>query len=465
MKADAVIHALGARIGLDLGALDPSQRAVVLKTWCAAVGRGQAADVVVTVPAQPDTVRLLARLSQSVTREAIECRRGEGWMLHAAAVADDTGAVVVLVGLSGAGKTTAARVLGREFAYLTDETVFLARDGAVLPYRKPLSVIESRRGPKSERAPETLGLDRPVPERLHVAAIVLLDRRADAEDEASVSVVDLGDALPELVMQSNYLGEMRAPLRTIGHHAQAVGGVRRVRYREASQLVPIVRGLLDRPRTSRPAPRDVGEDDARHASRSRWTSAPRYARRPVDDVLPLTDPDRLAVLAHGSVRVLSGIGPAIWRNAEGAPLSALVQSVVAGVGSPPGASAEEIEDSVRAAVDALVSEGLLSETAPRWRIRADVAWTDDGETITALPLGEWRRAAPFGIEGSGAVIWRELASAVAASADAASPRELAEAVALRLQVDQRVAGEWVTAFLDELGAAGLVEAETAPVAS
>lgn len=462
------MHALGARIGLDLGALEPAQCAAVLDAWSGALDAQADAETVITVPAQPDTARLLAQLSQRVTREAIELRRGAGWMLHAAAVADDTGAVVVLVGLSGAGKTTAVHALGREFAYLTDELVFLAHDGAVLPYRKPLSVIESGRGPKSERAPEALGLDRPVPERLQVAAIVLLDRRTDAADAASVSVVDLGDALPELVAQSNYLDEMRAPLRTIKQLAESVGGVHRVRYREGSHLIPVVRDLLANRATGPlgeaiPPPPEIVADIARGAPDLGPSAAPVYARRPADDALPLTDPDRLVVLAQGSVRVLSGIGPAIWRTAEGVPLSTLVRSVVADVGRPAGASAEEIEDSVRAAVDVLVGEGLLSETAPRWRIRADVAWTDDGETITALPLADWRRAAPLGIEGSGAVIWRELASAPAASAGAASPRELAEAVARRLDVQQHVAGGWVSAFLDELAAVGLVEADPAPV--
>ncbi|MGL1701453.1 hypothetical protein ACSTH3_00245, partial [Vibrio parahaemolyticus] len=48
--------------------------------------------------------------------------------------------MLALVGPSGAGKTTAVRVLGGHFAYVSDETIGIARDLTVADYRKPLSI-------------------------------------------------------------------------------------------------------------------------------------------------------------------------------------------------------------------------------------------------------------------------------------------------------------------------------------
>ncbi|MFX6027812.1 hypothetical protein ABTE84_20905, partial [Acinetobacter baumannii] len=74
-------------------------------------------------------------------------------MLHAAGVAGSDGAVVVLVGPSGAGKTTAIRHLAARAGYVSDETIALNATGAVLPYRKPLSVITDGVAHKVQHSP------------------------------------------------------------------------------------------------------------------------------------------------------------------------------------------------------------------------------------------------------------------------------------------------------------------------
>ena len=81
--------------------------------------------------------RCCASLSIDVTLAALAQRAGELLLLHAAGLAaPDGGGVVVLVGPSGRGKTTAARVLGRHFRYVSDESIGIDTDGTVLPYRR-----------------------------------------------------------------------------------------------------------------------------------------------------------------------------------------------------------------------------------------------------------------------------------------------------------------------------------------
>lgn len=455
MPAAPVIHALGARIRLDLDELRDDQRGAVLDAWRDALvaDPGDAPiDLSIAVDPRPDTAWLLAALSQRVTREAIDHRRGEGWMLHAGAVADDAGSVVVLVGISGAGKTTAVQALGREVAYVSDETVFIGDDGAVLPYRKPLSVLERRRGPKAERSATMLGMDRPLPPALRVRAIVLLDRRAKSSVPARLDQVDLGDALPALVAQSNYLAAMPRPLRTIARQVAAVGGVVRAVYREASDLAPLVRELLA---GDRAAAREEGlpvevVSPAGSASEARPDPV-RYTRAPFDDALALADPDRIAVLHDGVVTVLAGIAPVLWRTADDATPAALTEAAVAALG-PPFAGEAPAAESVAAALAELVEAGVLIERVARWRIRADVAWTDDGEHVMALALADWRRSVPLAIGGSGAVIWRELAARPEVSTTA-----LTEAVAAVFERDAPEVSESVAVFLINLEASHLVE--------
>ncbi len=206
---------------IDLEGLPEADAAAVRDAWRDALAAPTPADharatpPVIVAQASTDRNGMLADLSQRVTLAALERRRGDLWMLHAAGLAGDDGRVVVLVGPSGRGKTTAARALAATFGYVSDESVAIDDDGRVWPYRKPLSVIEQRGAPKTQRSPSELGL-RPLPDAaLRVAAIVLLDRRDDAPEQPVIETVDLGDALKDLVSQSSGLTSMPAPLRSI----------------------------------------------------------------------------------------------------------------------------------------------------------------------------------------------------------------------------------------------------------
>ncbi len=164
-------------------------------------------------------------------------------MLHAAALADpDTGATAVLIAASGTGKTTAASTLGRHLVYVTDETAGIDRDGVLVPHRKPLSIVRSGHL-KDQVSPTTLGLlvsDRPC----HLAAMLVIERDPEHSGAPDVRVLHTIDALAAHSTPSLVAGPTRPPLQRIVALIETVGGVRHVRYAEASTLEPILRDLL-----------------------------------------------------------------------------------------------------------------------------------------------------------------------------------------------------------------------------
>lgn len=411
---------------LDPGSRPPDEVAAIARAWGdAAVGCADplpAQHLDVTVGEGP-IAAALARLSQAVTLAAIEARRGKLWMLHAGAVADEHGNVVAIVGPSGRGKTTATRALGAHFGYVTDETLAVAPDGTVLPYRKPLSIIEDPASDKAQRSASELGLGALPPATLRLSAIVLLDRVPGGSDEPVVTPFPLAEALPELVEQTSYLGELPTPLARIAAHTAAVGGIHRVSYSESSGLASALAPLFRAPReVVLAAPFAAPARELLEPADARWFRAAHLdaidlAR--ADDGAPSgggAEPDtaraRIALLQpepHGgaTLRILDGIGPALWRAADGCDTTALVAAVVAEHGAPPHGDAEA---AVRAAVDALADEGVLAPDAS-WRVRDDVAWTTDGDGAVALALSRDGSPEPVALAGTAGAIWTALVTA------------------------------------------------------
>jgi len=365
MTAMLYVSAIGTTVAIDLSALDPHDADAVRVVWADAAADAVDEPAAVIVPRASGRARMLQSLSRQVTRAAIDARQADLWMLHAAGIATPAGEVVAFVGPSGRGKTTASRHLGRHYGYVSDETIAIARDGRVLAYRKPLSIIEEPRAPKVERRPSALGLGA-IPRDLRVCAIVLLHRHPDHHGAPVVTRIDLADALDDLVTQSSHLVERPDSLRFTAAIAEATGGIRAVRYREASDLPAIVPKLIagsaSTPMIAPPIAREparVGVD----------ADQPRFFRAAAVDELELAASDRLAVLTRGSggrgtVHVLDGIAPTLWAAASGVSFDALVAASTAAHGAPVGADATEL---VRASVDRLVLEGLLrvSSTPPR----------------------------------------------------------------------------------------------------
>lgn len=385
MSASLKIRALGVGIELDLAGCGDDEAAAVREAWHdAIVADAGFPEVTLRVRVAGDTAtpaQLLESLSQRVTLSAIGARRGKLWMLHAAGLALSDGRIVVLVGPSGRGKTTAARALGAHLGYVSDETVAIDVHGRVYPYRKPLSIIEGGALPKVQRSPSSLGLVALPDAPLQLAAIVLLDRREDAEESPAVESVDLGDALEELVSQSSYLPSLSEPLQMMARLTASIGGVQRITYREAATLRSIIDACDDwAPARTVPAGRvppvpaasrapahepAAGRVPARSAGVSRppGSDHPRWHRAPILDALELDDPDRIVLLQSddadgGTVCVLAGIAPTLWRAASGATRDDLIEAAVASHGEPEGVDASELVDS---ALVELSSVGLLSE--------------------------------------------------------------------------------------------------------
>lgn len=188
---------------------------------------------------------LMHELTPAVTTAAITARAASLLMLHACVLADpSSGAAVVLVGPSGAGKTTLARTLGTSFGYVTDECAGICDDHTVVPFPKPLSVLgEDLAGLKEQVSPEALGLLDP-PGHLRVAAVLFLDRGTDARATPTLEAVPNVHALGMLCPQVSFVGSRPAPLQRIVALLDAVGGLRRVSYREAADLRPLVEQLV-----------------------------------------------------------------------------------------------------------------------------------------------------------------------------------------------------------------------------
>lgn len=186
---------------------------------------------------------VMHRLSPTVTQRAIAARAGDLIMLHAAALADPaTGATAVMVAASGTGKTTASTQLGARHAYLTDETAGITAEGRMVPYPKPLSILEG--GPlKAQRAASNLGLtltDRDC----HLTAVLVLDRRPGHASAPTVTTLETVDAIAALAPQCSYLPSMERPLHRLADLLHRVGGARHVSYGEAVTLEPVLRELL-----------------------------------------------------------------------------------------------------------------------------------------------------------------------------------------------------------------------------
>ncbi|MFK3676439.1 hypothetical protein ACI2IP_01825 [Microbacterium sp. NPDC090218] len=351
-----LVNAVGAVVEIDVSRRTADFRARAFDAWADARHEGdRAPDAVAVVPEGTDDAAALSALSTEVTLKALAHRRHDRvWMLHAAGLAAHDGRVVVLSAASGTGKTTAARHLSQRYAYVSDETIGIDDTGRVVPYRKPLSIIEQGSAPKAQVALSSIDDDRVLPAELRVAKIVVIDRSVDGPEEPEVEALDIAEALALLGPQTSYLADGPRPLHRIAALLAATGGAVRVRYREVSRIDGVIDELLRTPlRPVEIVPPTVSRPLA---------AAPQpgeLIRAEVIDELVL---DGRTVLLRrtptgGQVHVLDGIGPAIWSAvAEGYPLERIVEAVVALHGEPEGLDARAVVD---AAVQRLLADGIL----------------------------------------------------------------------------------------------------------
>lgn len=457
VSAMPLVSALGCAIRIDTSDLSAADRVAVADAWAGARVTDSdplpAAHRTLEVSGTSPIDRELSVLSQRLTLEAIEARRGELWMLHAAAVADAEGRVVAVIGPSGRGKTTAARALAETYGYVSDETVGIDSSGQVHPYRKPLSIVEES-AVKAQRAPAELGLRELPATPLRLSALVLLDRRPDGPDVPVVEPCDLGEVLPELVEQTSYLADLPRPLRTIAACVRAVDGVHRVVYREAATLPKALAPLFTDPRPVRVEEAGWGARRMEAQVTDEVDAVPEAVFRGAFlDAIEFDDSDRVALLqpdlpTGATLRMLSGIAPALWRAADPASRPALVQAAVDAYGLPENGDPARVVDD---ALDDLCRQGVLTTDAS-WRIRDDVAWTGSDDRFVVLQLTDLADPSPLALEGSAAIIWGVLAAGRGRPENA-----LIDAVAAQVHNEADVVRPDVRAFLRTLQDGGLAE--------
>lgn len=195
-----------------------------------------------TAVSAPSHEAAMEMLSQAVTLAGVSASAGKHLMLHAAGLANTgTGGTAVLVGPSGMGKSTATRALGDEWGYVSDETVAMTAEGAIVGYPKPLSLIEGGRW-KRQASPHSLGLLQ-APAALQPACLVLLNRRPAGA--VKMRDVPLTEAVARAAQQTSYLAELDRPLQRIASLVRQAGCVE-VTYSETPQLRDALRELMAR---------------------------------------------------------------------------------------------------------------------------------------------------------------------------------------------------------------------------
>ncbi|GGM84836.1 hypothetical protein GCM10009721_06970 [Terrabacter tumescens] len=372
------LRVLGEVVGVRFAGPEPREQ--VRAAWSRCVvptPRGRVRTIRSEQSDLPLTRPLSHRLAYDLTDLGIDLLSGRAVLLHAAGLSRPDGSVVALVAASGTGKTTAAARLARGgFGYVTDETVAVLEDGTVPPFPKPLSLVVDPdvEDDKVHVGPDQLGLA-PCPERLHLAAVVLLERDPGLSGPPWLERLHPLEAVTQLVGHTSALTRLPRPLVSLAALAADGAGVHRAHYSEAEDLEPLLHALLDAPSAPTPPvppvvlPVDLPVD---LTDRSRMPSgrdpAERlgYVRAPVADGIRTRDG---AVLLVGTDPVrLSPLGLTLWDAVEpvhdpaAGPVSLadvddLVEAAEREHGPHP-----QARELVGAALDALVAAGVLVRT-------------------------------------------------------------------------------------------------------
>ena len=296
----------------------------------------------------PDSIAAaLADASARITRTLIDLNAGRGLLFHAAAVVGHDGRAILLVGPSGAGKTTAVTRLAGANGYLTDETVLVGHDGRVIPYPKPLSVDRGGSA-KLQLAPGELGLRVAEGASYEVGRVVVLNRGPGTPGAPRTRRLDLIESIQALVPQLSGLEHHPAPIGAIAELIRRLGGIELLSYTDVGELDPA--GLpLSPPLSAEEVAFSTvigGTDD--HAA-----AGSGLIRTRASDAVETAD---VLVLAHGSaVRALAGIAKTLWLTTDEARAEdALLERLRAVHGAAPGD-----ERALRGAIDDLVRAGVL----------------------------------------------------------------------------------------------------------
>lgn len=314
-------HRVMLSIGGKLIAVDAPSAALAARTrrdwsWCLAPSRDDDPAAVVAPAARMSEADWCRVIERELTTLTITQYIGAAVILHAGAVADDSGRVIVLVAASGVGKSTATLGLARRgLRYVTDETVVIRPDGEVIGYPKPLAFrrADAETPSKEIIGPEELGLA-PAAERLQVARIVLLDRRPGSVPPRLRQMEHL-EALLALIAQSSSVDRLARPLRALSDLVDGCHGVQRLVYSDSEDAVPLLRRLLVT--TGTPGlPRARPHLDAPSSQDDLWGFLDgRIRRRSGLDIAPgdATEDGALVLVKNLPAR-LSPLGRLLWQG-------------------------------------------------------------------------------------------------------------------------------------------------------
>lgn len=250
--------------------------------------------------------------SRALTLACVSVRRGEALMLHAACLAAQThhgAAALILVGHSGAGKSTAVQQLGTTHGYITDEMTVIEKDMTISPYPKPVSLTSARPHDKDEVSPDDLGLieaSNPV-----TAGPVIALNRSSSAAPASIDRLDLIDGLLTVLPQTSSIQVLPDPLLRLATAITRYGGPYQLNYRNIADCTTLLgdlqhvdavtttRSFVHHPAIDARSDNDLTQEAVR---RSAWTDAVEY--------------DGEVLLLDGTRPVrLSGIGATLWLRA------------------------------------------------------------------------------------------------------------------------------------------------------
>ena len=342
------VTALG--VAIDVTNLSPEDAIGFKAAWsrCLAVGEHEAVGEVARVAG--NYARANERITSRVTLRAIEHLAGELMMFHACGLADpSTGATVVFIAPSGTGKTTVARTLGKEWGYVSDETIAVRPDLSIISYPKPLSVKQAdATTPKLQEGPDSFDLGA-TPAHPFLHRITLLNRLSE-DTPVSFETVPLADAILELAPQLSALASMDRGLVQLCTMIQACGGAQKIHYSEAATIAGILPDLVNRQeRTDAsewfPLELTVNEKDA--------VAGQGLRRTEIQDGVDIDG--ALFLLVNSKVLELGPLGALVWKLTESwISRETLLEQVVVEIGEHPAAA--ELLD---AAIEELLSSGVL----------------------------------------------------------------------------------------------------------
>ncbi len=371
------VEALGVALRVEVAGMSRADFRLLRAQWRRVSGHGAPSATISAVLGEQapgahvsglDFDEISVALRQTINLRAIESRREELLMFHAAGLADpSTGDVIALIGPSGAGKTTAASTLGTVLGYVSDETVAVDADGSVRPFPKPLAVKQRDTSRKRIAGPDALGLME-VHTPLRLSRVALLDRRNEPV-APTVETLGLEEVLALIIEQTSYFASLPRALRRLEALIRVSGGVHVIRYHHAADLLEPVSALLRRP-AAHLTPEVVGAASTIAAGVGIIPPGA-YGRLEVDDWIEAGG--EVMVLLDGKISRLSPLGSLLWNDLETPqPLEALVARAEAVFGPAPDDSAQA---TVRAMLDEFVAARFvrLHES----RVQAGSAEHDD----------------------------------------------------------------------------------------